>query len=101
MNFVAHREDGRLTCVLSGDLDVYAAVSFEERLVGSVTPEDRDVVVDLAEVRYVDSSGLGTLVALRKRLEREGKKMILARPSEEVRKLLELVRLTKVFEILS
>lgn len=63
--------------VLDGNLDVYTTRAFW-RGVEPLLPGARDVVVDLRRVRFLDSAGLGTLVSLRNRLAREGRRVGLA-----------------------
>jgi len=53
---------------LSGDLDVVQSAKLRERLLTSVRNEDRALVVDLSEVRYVDSSGVNVMFELAERL---------------------------------
>jgi anti-sigma B factor antagonist len=58
------------------------------------------VVVDLSEVGFVDSSGLGVLIAAQKRANRSGGQVMLSAPSETVSNTLQLVRLDKVLGVL-
>ena len=62
--------------------------------------EVRCVLADLGRTTFLDSSGIGFLVALRNRLAHEGKRFFLLRPSDQVRQTLQLVQLLKYFDVL-
>ena len=62
-------------------------------------PETRNVVVDLDGVDSMDSSGLGTLISLLKRVSERGGDMKIARLQKKVRMVFEITGLYKVFEI--
>ena len=56
------------------------------------------VVLDLGDIRYMDSSGLGALVGLYVSAKRAGKQLKLVHLSDRVRELLRLSKLLNVFE---
>lgn len=59
----------------------------------------RKIVLDLAGVSFLDSAGLGELIACKKRtVEREGDIRLL-RPTGKVRDLLEMLSVTKIFQV--
>jgi len=60
---------------------------------------DRKIVLNLAHVEYIDSSGLGTLVAAVSTARREGGDMKLANLTDKVGDLMQVTRLYTVFEI--
>ena len=55
--------------------------------------------VDLSQTRFVDSSGLGTLIALHKTMCARGGCVRILNPTPSVQQILELTRLHRVFEI--
>lgn len=78
-------------------LDAVAAVEFR----GVVAPrveKARVVVLSLADVAFMDSSGLAALISVLKRLPAGGQLRIAA-PSSSVRSLLSITRMDKVFSI--
>jgi anti-sigma B factor antagonist len=83
---------GRIT-LGAGDLDLRKAV--QEQLDKGNT----SVVLNLQGVEYIDSAGLGELVACKKRATAKGGDVKLIMPSESVYKVLSIVSLHLVFEI--
>lgn len=59
----------------------------------------RTVVVDFADASYIDSSGLGALVSLSRRLRDAGGDLRLVGLSDELRTLFELTRLDALFPL--
>jgi anti-sigma B factor antagonist len=59
----------------------------------------RYFVMNLEKVEYIDSSGLGQLVALWTSVRTKGGNLVLMRPSERVRRLLTVTRLNVVFDV--
>lgn len=59
----------------------------------------RHIVLDLGQVTFLDSAGLGELIACRKRTLDKGGDILLLRPRGKVRDLLEMLHLTRVFRI--
>jgi len=57
------------------------------------------IVLDLSDLEYVDSSGLGAFVRLMKEARAQGGDVRLVDPTEGVRKVLELTRLNRVFDV--
>jgi anti-anti-sigma factor len=59
----------------------------------------RWILLDLDQVRFLDSAGLGELVACYKRAIQKGGDIRLMRPSAKVRELLEMTGLVRVFRV--
>jgi stage II sporulation protein AA (anti-sigma F factor antagonist) len=96
---LAHR-DGRVVYRLQGDLDMAVADAVRDRvgeLVGSAG--GGRVILDLSELRFIDSRGVRALLQLQQQAEAEGATLILFRPNPHVRKVLDLLELGAVFSI--
>jgi len=92
--------EGALTLVrLQGRLDAAAAPGLLARLNGAISEGRTLFVVDLADVSFIDSTGLGVLVSGLKAARRADGDLRLAAPSPQVRKLLRLTTLDRVFTI--
>ncbi len=82
-----------------GDLDLETGPPLRDHL-ASILARHRDVVVDLTGVSFCDSSGLGSLVATRRRAFLLGKRVVLlVEEHGRVHRLLKLSGLTDSFEI--
>ena len=84
---------------LTGSLYVEDAVILRENLLSYVERGYRHYTIDLAQVDYIDSSGLGVLVAIQKRALQLGGGTKIKGLKGVVKEVFELTRLTKVFEI--
>ena len=87
---VDERAPGVSVVALAGELDLTSADQLIARLSELAR---RDVVVDLAAVTFVDSSGLNALVAGARGAEEHGGSYVLAAASPHVLRLFEVVRL--------
>jgi anti-sigma B factor antagonist len=90
--------DGAVVVRLAGELDVYHAQVVREALADAARPEPNRIVVDLAEVGFIDSTMLGVLVEARGRLTNR-RAFMLAAPGLEVRRALEVSGLDRHFEL--
>jgi anti-sigma B factor antagonist len=82
---------------VEGELDVATSPRLRRRLDDAVDAGAREVRVDLSAVGFMDSSGLGALMAVHHRLcDREGRIMITG-AAPPVRKILEITALDEVF----
>lgn len=61
--------------------------------------EGRPVVLDLHAVGFIDSGGVGTLVAGARACRRNGGELVLARPTEDVSTVLDLLRMHRLMGI--
>ncbi len=81
---------------LSGRLDLISAAEVKQRLADAVAAGHRRLIVDLADVPFIDSSGLGALISGLKAARRAGGDLRIARPTEQARVVLELTTLERV-----
>jgi anti-sigma B factor antagonist len=95
------RDDGRVTIVtVQGNLVIGEAESTFKRTITRLLEEGRiNLLVDLQDVRFLDSSGLGALVRALTNSQKEGGLTKLVHAGPQVRKLLEMTKLDSVFEI--
>ena len=91
-------EGDRLDVRLAGDLDMPATFRLEPEI-DRLLPGDgvRRLVMDLADVRFMDSAGLGALLSIQERAEGLGIEMTLTDPSRPVRRILEVTGMDAVF----
>ena len=72
MEIQAERIDGMLILSLDGRLDAFGAAQLDEALKNAIVPEDSTVVLDMANVSYLSSGGIRTLLATEKLLKPRG-----------------------------
>ena len=84
-----------------GELDMATAPKLRETVVKLLQPSlgIGVVILDLSEVTFVDSTGLGVLAASRQRIEREGGALVLRGPRPNTVKVLAVTGLDRVFVI--
>lgn len=98
MQHVVREERGRIVVALEGEVDLEHSPRARELLLDSVR-RGRGVLVDLAGVTYLDSSGVASLVEAFQAARRQGTGFGLACVSPAARRVLELGRLDRVFAI--
>src|SRR5262245_58709882 len=90
------RLDGVVVVSLAGELDLYNAEEVRSALLDACSAEPDVLVVDLEEVRFIDSTALGVLIEARSRIaDRHGFR--LAAPGLETRRALEVSGLDRHF----
>jgi anti-anti-sigma factor len=93
------RRQGRAVCALTGELDLMTAPRLREE--ARPLLDDTGVVgltFDLANLRFVDSSGLQALIDCRRELDARGATMAVVRPQRTVRMVLRMMGLEDVLE---
>ncbi len=99
MAFAIERDEDLLTVAVEGQLVVGNRQEFKQLVLDEVEQGARRVLVDFANGGYIDSSGLGALVSLNKRIREQGGQLRLAGLNEDLRTLFELTRLDTLFHL--
>ena len=86
------------TVILDGTVDLATAPELRAALLPLVVA-GQTVVLDLAGVTFVDSTGLGVLVAAHRRAKAAGSRFLFSRPTENLRAVLRITRLDAVFQV--
>jgi len=74
------------------DFDGSVAPDFKARMSDEIQNGDK-VIIDLAQVNFIDSSAMGAMLALGRNLRNSGGKLVISSPSERVMIAFELIRL--------
>ena len=100
MQISARRTENTTIFDVSGDIDLASSPEMRKALLGELrekrTPR---VVVNLTKVRYIDSSGVASLVEGLKASRDTGTRLLLFGLSPSAREVLQLSRLLRIFEV--
>lgn len=91
--------NGRSVLAVHGEVDVYTAPQFRAQLIALVEAGQRNIVIDLEGVEFLDSTGLGVLVGGLKRARTNHGDLVLVCTQRRILKVLEITGLTRVFTI--
>ena len=84
---------------VEGQLVVGNRQELKELVQRSLDAADRRILIDFSRTGYIDSSGLGALVSISKRIREAGGELRLSGLNEDLRSLFELTKLHTLFEI--
>lgn len=99
MGFKTRKDKGVLIVTVDGQLVVGNRQEFKDAILSALEGGDRKFLVDFTDTGYIDSSGLGVLVSLSKKIRDEGGDLRLAGLNEDLRTLFELTKLDTLFAI--
>jgi anti-sigma B factor antagonist len=96
-----HRLDGGVAVVtVTGEVDVFTTGLLREGLLGVIAGETGPgLVVNLAAVSFLDSTGTGVLVGVLHRVRAAGGRLAVAAPSRQARAILAITGLDRVFPV--
>ncbi|MFL5827618.1 MAG: STAS domain-containing protein [Thermoleophilaceae bacterium] len=82
-----------------GEIDLFTAPELKESLARAVADSGRDVVLDLCEVAFIDSTGLSLLLNAQRRLIRQHRRFLIVCPDGQVLHTLRLTGVAQGFPI--
>ncbi|HOK01119.1 MAG TPA: STAS domain-containing protein [Spirochaetota bacterium] len=82
-----------------GDIEMMSIKNFKEKLFEVGQNSDKNIEIDLSEVDYIDSSGVGVLISMLKLQKKKGKELIIQKVSSKVLNVLKLSSLSDVFNL--
>lgn len=91
-------EDDIQTVKLTGDLDVYSEEDFKS-FIDEKIQTDKDVVFDLNDLDYLDSTGLGMFMIVYNMQKENGKSVKVINAKENIKKLFKITDLTALFDM--
>ncbi|MGX4601665.1 STAS domain-containing protein [Faecalimicrobium sp. JNUCC 81] len=84
---------------LEGELDVSTADKLKEYLHGLVEQEVVDMRINLSSLEYIDSTGLGVMISVLKKLRTNDKEIYIINPKSNVKKIFTITGLDKIFKV--
>ena len=91
--------DGTHIVAVAGEIDLFTAPEFKQRVSAPIDRGRTRVVVDLTETTFIDSSSLGVLIGAHRRLRRLGGELVIVCSHEAIIKTFRITGLDGVFTI--
>ncbi|WLR54952.1 anti-sigma factor antagonist [Mesobacillus subterraneus] len=92
-------KESKLAVKVSGEIDAYTAPQLREKLFPLSEKEGVEMVVDLSEVNYMDSTGLGVFVGVFKNVRAHDGEFKIVGLSERLQRLFEITGLADIIDI--
>jgi anti-sigma B factor antagonist len=99
MNFEISSQEGVTIVEITGQLIVGNRQELKDDVLKLLDDGSRKFLIDFRDTAYIDSSGLGVLVSLSKKIREKGGEMRLSNLNEDLRTLFELTKLDTLFHI--
>jgi anti-sigma B factor antagonist len=87
------------TVVLRGEIDMLFEVQLQTCFQNALETHPSEIVVDMAQLTFIDSTGLNALMAAKRMLQENGGHLVIANPPRIALRVLEMSGLTEVFTI--
>ncbi len=84
---------------LVGDVDIQSSSHLKEEINGMLNQVETDLMIDCASLSYIDSTGLGVLIGVLKRVKGVEKDITIVNAQSNIKKLLGITGLDKIFKI--
>ena len=97
---VKKRQDREPIIYLFGELDIYESTNFKIKVLDEVEKYTGDLYLDFTNLDYIDSTGLGELIAILKDLKEDGREVYLIGVNERIRKLFKITQLEEMFKFI-
>ncbi len=94
-----HQNDKEILIHVAGEIDAYTAPKLREELWSLAEEGNKTMIVNLKDVTYLDSTGLGVFVGLFKELSKKNGELKLVQLSNRLKRLFEITGLSNIMNI--
>ncbi len=84
---------------VQGEIDVYTSPRVKETINELIEKENYNLIINLEEVRYIDSTGLGVLIGALKKVREHNGSINLICTNPQIKKIFNITGLVKIFGI--
>jgi anti-sigma B factor antagonist len=99
MSFTLKKGGDVIIVDVEGQLIVGNRQELKQKVLDEIEKGERKFLIDFAQTGYIDSSGLGVLVSLSKKIREHGGELRLANLNDDLQTLFELTKLDTLFQI--
>ena len=86
---------------LEGELDLHTAEEFKTKLITKINAGTKQLILDLGQVEFIDSSGLGAILSSYKKISSQGGLLTVVNVTPKVRRIFEVSGILRVINIYS
>lgn len=83
-----------------GEVDIYTSPELKSKIFKLIDERNTDLLIDGEGLEYIDSTGLGVLMSIYKKLQEKGLKLTIINLKPNIYKLFDITGLNKVFNIM-
>lgn len=94
-----NNENGFWDVSLQGELDVSTADKLKAHLHNLADEKILDMKINLENLDYIDSTGLGAMIGVLKKLKTDNKEIYIINPKSNVKKIFTITGLDKIFKL--
>ncbi|MGI6114141.1 MAG: STAS domain-containing protein [Mahellales bacterium] len=84
---------------LSGEVDIYNSPNFKHQMTMLIEQKNGNIILDCTDLTYIDSTGLGVLISILKRVREYGGRIYITNLKPYIKKIFVITELDKVFSI--
>jgi len=93
---IDNKENGVWEFKIAGEVDISNAQQFKNKLMAALEEKKQNITIDLSELNYIDSTGLGVIIGTYGTIKKEGFGIKVLNPKNPVKKLLNISGLDKI-----
>lgn len=97
MELVFEGNEERLNVKIIGDIVADSAGELRESILQLLSRKPKEICLDLAEMPFIDTSGLGVLIGLRSHLKKHSVTLSIINPQDRVLHVFRLTQISKLF----
>lgn len=99
MDYEVKLDGNRKIIALHGELDLYKTGKLKRELLENINDDLGYLVIDMSDLKYMDSSGIALMAFLQKQMKSRNGKFAFVSVNEEIMNVLKLAALDKFFTI--
>lgn len=94
-----YKEEEHLNVFLSGDLDINSVETFKDDILEKSKNIDKDVIIDLKDLEYIDSTGIGAIMTVYNDVKKKNRSLTVKNANRNIAKLFKITELDKIFNM--
>ncbi|MGM0369705.1 MAG: STAS domain-containing protein [Bacillota bacterium] len=99
MELSFEKEDINLIVDLTGEFDLHTAGYFKEKIENYLDSEVNNLILNLQTIDFIDSSGIGAILSIYKKIEQRGGKMAIINISPTLKRVFEISGVLNVIDV--